>query len=185
MGDIMIIEKDGKKFKSKGEMIMYEWYIQKYLTSSDLIIHQEAQLNHYGMPRALRADFLICNKWDTPLAIIEVNGPQHYTDEKIKERDEYKKHWCHENCIVYLYGDWNNGINIDFGRLDPYCEEWKNAEWFEHQLSIINTLGNINTTIEQRKQERIKAQQEYIKHIKEALEFGYDPTNLGLKKGDI
>ena len=176
---------EDRKFHSKGEAIMYVWYIRKYLTSPDLIIHQEAQLNRYGMPRALRADFLICNKWDIPLAVIEVNGPQHYIDEKVMERDRYKKEWCYENCIKYLYGDWNGHINIEFDKINPNYAEWENAEHFEEQLQVINKLGNINITIEQRKKNREQAYKEYIAYVKEMLDIGYDPTEIGLEKGDL
>lgn len=162
-----------RKFRSKGEKDMYLNYILRYFTSPDIIIHQEAQLNKYGCPRALRADFLICNKWNIPLAIIEVNGTQHYTDIKVIERDEYKSNWCHENCIGYLYGDWN-GYSLNFERWDGFTGrlDWQAAENFEECLKEINKLGGINKSIEERKNDRKIAYEKYAKYIKKCWEEG-------------
>ena len=164
---------ESHKFRSKGEKEMYLNYILRYFTSPDIIIHQEAQLNKYGCPRALRADFLICNKWDIPLAVIEVNGTQHYTDTKVMERDEYKSEWCHKNCIGYLYGDWN-GYSLNFERWEGFTGklDWQATEEFEECLRAINELGGINKTINERKQDREIAYREYAKYIRECLDAG-------------
>ena len=170
----MNVEVDEKKFKSKGEAQMYQQYIKRWLTSKDLIIHQEMPLNRYGMPRALRADFLICNKWDTPLAVIEVNGDQHYTDSIIMERDKYKKDWCHENCILYLYGDWNGKI-LDFYRWNGVinADDWECMEAFEEALKVINRLGDTNETIEERKHTREIEKEKYVQYMKDLMNLGW------------
>lgn len=170
----MIVEFDGKKFKSKGELKMYQEYIQRWLTSPDLIIHQEEPLNKYGMSRALRADFLICNKWNVPLAVIEVNGTQHYTDEKVQERDKYKKDWCNENCILYLYGDWN-GSTLDFYRWNGVINaaDWECMEAFERALKVVDSLGGIEKSIEERKKDREIEKEKYVQYMMDLIDLGW------------
>lgn len=145
-------------FRSKGEEKLYNNYLLKYLSSNVKII-QEVALKNYGCPRKLSADFLLCNIYNEPMAVIEVQGLQHFQDEKVIERDAFKRRWCHDNFISYVDIYW------DCKKLDftVWAQEWK-EEWAED--SFIGFLENINefSTIKYPSlEERNKNREEWIK----------------------
>ena len=60
-------------YKSKGEQMMYEWYLQEKLIDPAIHIEKEYDFHKLGCPRHLRSDFLIFYN-DIPLGDIEVHG---------------------------------------------------------------------------------------------------------------
>lgn len=111
------------KYKSKGEEMMYEWYIAKILTNPAIRIEKEYDFHNLGCPRHLKSDFFIFYN-NVPLGDIEVNGEQHLTNPIIIERDNYKKEWLNNNCIDYIYAIYKFNHYLNF--TDWYYEQWHN-----------------------------------------------------------
>ena len=109
------------KYKSKGEEMMYEWYIQKHLTNPAIHIEKEYDFYKLGCPRHLKSDFLIFYN-GISLSDIEVHGEQHFTDPKVIERDNYKQEWLNNNHIDYIYAKYKTGCFLNFS--DWYYEQW-------------------------------------------------------------
>ena len=150
------------KYKSKGEEMMYEWYIQTHLTNPAIHIEKEYDFYKLGCPRHLKSDFLIFYN-EIPVSDIEVHGEQHFTDPKVIERDNYKQEWLNDNHIDYIYAkyktgcflnfsdwyyeQWHGGFGDELGDADypTYIEDWWHSTVFDHVLFCYNHGINLYT----------------------------------------
>ncbi len=133
-------------FKSKGEEKFYNLLIHYLPSNEDLKIIYEFPLAKIGCLRNLRTDFMITNKWGQPLCAFEIDGEQHYNDEQIQERDEYKNHFLDQNLIKYYHIPWINGHfrfqdNIELINMATINMEYE--EWYYEEEIIPNILYDL------------------------------------------
>ena len=104
-----IYSKDKKKFK--GEVDIYTKLLYLYNNNPYLIYFTQEQVIPAKFISFLRADFfcIVVNKNNNiKKIIIEVNGDQHYNQNKffsdinIKERDNIKMKYCNDNDIILI-----------------------------------------------------------------------------------
>ena len=133
-------------FKSKGEEKFYNLLIQYLPSKEDLKIIYEYPLSKIGCLRNLRVDFMITNKWEQPLCAFEIDGEQHYNDEQVKERDEYKNNFFYQNLIECYHIPWINGHfrfqdNDEFYSMATYSMKYE--EWYYEEEVIPNILYDL------------------------------------------
>lgn len=133
-------------FKSKGEEKFYNLLIHSLPSKEDLKIIYEYPLSILNCPRKLRVDFMIVNKWNQPLCAFEIDGEQHFDNEAVQERDEYKNHFLSQQLIEYYRIPWINGhfkfgYNTELYNMAVFTMKYE--EWYYEEEIIPNILYDL------------------------------------------
>ncbi len=119
-----------KQFNTESERELLSTIKHFLTTAEDYIVRREVSVNHilrnfktvelFDFGLKSNFDFVLFKKQgnkETPVLVIELNGPEHYTDEKVMNRDAKKNIICEDNGIEILT------IKNDYARRYDYVKK--------------------------------------------------------------